>query len=229
MVHQTLDKPLLCRGKIPRWAHGHLGWPEKNMEQIDTWLVVSTPLKNISQLGLLFPIYGKITAVFQTTNRIQIDNSSSHCYRPPWKSELIPLYLVVVFCDSPRIGKQYIGNQAVFNTNTHYSRRNYFSAIFWSFNPDLASEFSSTLQGLQLSHLGYQPGTLTQHGAFGCFSAAACGGVTVSSAHHRINGDDGIYWDNFSRKIMRTIRGDISWGNHGILQRTIWGILTRYF
>ena len=25
-----------------------------------TWLVVSTPLKNISQLGLLFPIYGKI-------------------------------------------------------------------------------------------------------------------------------------------------------------------------
>ena len=27
------------------------------------WLVVSTPLKNISQLGLLFPIYGKITNV----------------------------------------------------------------------------------------------------------------------------------------------------------------------
>ena len=25
----------------------------------DYWLVVSTPLKNISQLGLLFPIYGK--------------------------------------------------------------------------------------------------------------------------------------------------------------------------
>jgi len=24
------------------------------------WLVVSTPLKNMSQLGLLFPIYGKI-------------------------------------------------------------------------------------------------------------------------------------------------------------------------
>ena len=31
------------------------------------WLVVSTPLKNISQLGLLFPIYGKM---FQTTNQI---------------------------------------------------------------------------------------------------------------------------------------------------------------
>jgi hypothetical protein len=28
-----------------------------------TWLVVSTPLKNINQLGSLFPIYGKITNV----------------------------------------------------------------------------------------------------------------------------------------------------------------------
>jgi hypothetical protein len=34
-----------------------------------SWLVVSTPLKNISQLGLLFPIYGKIKK-FQTTNQI---------------------------------------------------------------------------------------------------------------------------------------------------------------
>ena len=33
------------------------------------WLVVSTPLKNISQLGLLFPIYGKIK-MFQTTNQV---------------------------------------------------------------------------------------------------------------------------------------------------------------
>ena len=29
----------------------------------DDWLVVSTPLKNISQLGLLFPIHGKIKIV----------------------------------------------------------------------------------------------------------------------------------------------------------------------
>jgi hypothetical protein len=28
-----------------------------------TWLVVSTPLKNINQLGILFPIYGKIKHV----------------------------------------------------------------------------------------------------------------------------------------------------------------------
>ena len=36
------------------------------------WLVVSTPLKNISQLGWLFPIYGKIK-MFQTTNPYYIE------------------------------------------------------------------------------------------------------------------------------------------------------------
>ena len=30
------------------------------------WLVVSTPLKNISQLGWLFPIFGKIQFMFQS-------------------------------------------------------------------------------------------------------------------------------------------------------------------
>ena len=34
------------------------------------WLVISTPLKKISQLGLLFPTYGKIKFMFQTTNQI---------------------------------------------------------------------------------------------------------------------------------------------------------------
>ena len=34
--------------------------------QVPIWLVVSTPLKNISQL-LLFPIYGKM---FQTANQL---------------------------------------------------------------------------------------------------------------------------------------------------------------
>jgi len=37
------------------------------MISIHTWLVVSTPLKNISQMGLFFPIYGK--KMFQTTNQ----------------------------------------------------------------------------------------------------------------------------------------------------------------
>ena len=34
------------------------------------WLLVSTPLKNISQVGWWFPIYGKIKVMFQTTNQI---------------------------------------------------------------------------------------------------------------------------------------------------------------
>jgi len=48
--------------------------------------VASTPLKNISQLGLLFPIYiyiyiyGKIKFMFQTTNQLGKE------YRKAWSS-----------------------------------------------------------------------------------------------------------------------------------------------
>ena len=35
----------------------------KECHMVNSWLVVSTPLKNISQLGVLFPIYGKIKNV----------------------------------------------------------------------------------------------------------------------------------------------------------------------
>ena len=41
----------------------------KQNKYYNCWLVVWTPLKNISQLGWLFPIYGKIK-MFQTTNQI---------------------------------------------------------------------------------------------------------------------------------------------------------------
>ena len=51
------------------WVPGNQTWlagksphflPEVTGQSISyIWLVVSTPLKNISQLGLLFPIYGK--------------------------------------------------------------------------------------------------------------------------------------------------------------------------
>ena len=42
------------------------------------WLVVWTPLKNISQLGWLFPIYGKIK-MFQTTNQnLKLCSVQSH-------------------------------------------------------------------------------------------------------------------------------------------------------
>ena len=38
--------------------------------KILNWLVISTPLKNISQLGWFFPIYGKKQVMFQTTNQL---------------------------------------------------------------------------------------------------------------------------------------------------------------
>ena len=41
-----------------------------NWRNNNCWLVVSTPLKNINQLGLFCPIYGKIIQMFQTTNQI---------------------------------------------------------------------------------------------------------------------------------------------------------------
>jgi len=43
----------------------YMKWKNKKMFETTNqiWLVVSTPLKNISQLGLLFPIYGKIKNV----------------------------------------------------------------------------------------------------------------------------------------------------------------------
>ena len=41
----------------------HLGLPWKKGHQTQIWFVVWTPLKNISQLGWLFPIYGKIKHV----------------------------------------------------------------------------------------------------------------------------------------------------------------------
>ena len=46
------------------------------------WLVVSTPLKNISQLGWLFPIYGKIK-MFQTTNQLITSSTWKKGPMPP--------------------------------------------------------------------------------------------------------------------------------------------------
>ena len=43
-----------------------------------TWLVVSTPLKNIRQLGWLFPIYGNVKVMFQTTNQVTLEAKKSH-------------------------------------------------------------------------------------------------------------------------------------------------------
>ena len=52
--------------------------------QLITWLVVSTPLKNISQLGLLFLIYGKIKNVpNHQPVTIRGNRTRSHVFRRP--------------------------------------------------------------------------------------------------------------------------------------------------
>ena len=43
---------------------------EPNVGKYTIWLVVSTPLKNISRLGLLFPTFSEKYKMFQTTNQI---------------------------------------------------------------------------------------------------------------------------------------------------------------
>ena len=56
-----------------------------NTEIYHNWLVVWTPLKNISQLGWLFPIYGKIKNV----PNHQPDNFSGHEIPPSISHELL--------------------------------------------------------------------------------------------------------------------------------------------
>ena len=51
-------KQARCKGLEATWP----AWITKSL-LVSTKLAVSTPLKNISQLGLLFPIYGKIKNV----------------------------------------------------------------------------------------------------------------------------------------------------------------------
>ena len=55
--------PALCWLDMVKYASVPLGEPV----QPQCWLVVSTPLKNISQFGWLFPIYRRFK-MFQTTN-----------------------------------------------------------------------------------------------------------------------------------------------------------------
>jgi len=61
---QTFSKGMAfhCVSIQPHWIPLNHQFSDRNQH----WLVVSTPLKNMSQLGLLFNIYGKM---FQTTNQ----------------------------------------------------------------------------------------------------------------------------------------------------------------
>ena len=54
-----------------------------------TWLVVSTPLNNISQLGWLFPIYGKIKFMFQTTNQWWLTYWKWWFVIPAWNNQKV--------------------------------------------------------------------------------------------------------------------------------------------
>ena len=83
--------PLKIMSPIPKLSH--LDWASQykwrgwnfheggnttsGLQPTYNWLVVSTPLKNISQLGVLFPIYGKIKFMFQTTNQIICHHESN--------------------------------------------------------------------------------------------------------------------------------------------------------
>ena len=60
----------------PGWFHKRNvdKWPFEHFfkSSVAIWLVVSTPLKNISQLGSLFPIYGKIKNVLNRQPAIDV-------------------------------------------------------------------------------------------------------------------------------------------------------------
>ena len=72
LSHDRLRKILTSRIRFAQkrcfqrpFVGSSVSWVYANLD----WLVVSTPLKNISQLGWLFPKYGTIKAMFQTTNQ----------------------------------------------------------------------------------------------------------------------------------------------------------------
>ena len=55
-----VSRTVLQQGfKLPAWGLG-ASYTWTALHKVTNWLVVSTPLKNFSQLGWLFPIYGKI-------------------------------------------------------------------------------------------------------------------------------------------------------------------------
>ena len=102
--------------KLRRFCHDSVRWlplfPKLQCLLMIIWLVVSTPLKNISQLGLFFPIYGKIKFMFQTTN--QLYQPFLFLVHPPilqkvWQKSLLENYLqsgapLGHLCRKPRLG-----------------------------------------------------------------------------------------------------------------------------
>ena len=58
----------------PWWDHSERSMVGSSNIEAQHKLVggIPTPLKHISQMGVLFPIYGKIKAMFQTTNQLRV-------------------------------------------------------------------------------------------------------------------------------------------------------------
>ena len=80
------------------------------------WLVVSTPMKHISQLGWLFPVYGKINNVWNHQLLMLSDAQISYfcsiqmyipCLRPCW---IILVTIVTTSVDTPdaKIGNVWV-------------------------------------------------------------------------------------------------------------------------
>ena len=73
LLHNERKKP----SPSPERARWMVDFMENPIVKIDDWLVVWTSLKNISQLGWLFPIYGKIKNV---PNHQPDDDWGTHGY-----------------------------------------------------------------------------------------------------------------------------------------------------
>ena len=72
MTHSNSIPSLDSNDRFPEWWIHSSGKRKNRLQHTSTkfiWLVVRTPLKDISQLGWLVPIYGKIKLMFQTTNQ----------------------------------------------------------------------------------------------------------------------------------------------------------------
>ena len=67
-----------------------------NPETYSIWLVVWTPLKNISQFGWLFPIYGKIKLMFQTTNQVLVRMIPAIINQQRWITYTSPWFLASI-------------------------------------------------------------------------------------------------------------------------------------
>ena len=65
------------------------------------WLVVSTPLKNISQLGLFFPISGKIKKIVQTTNHVLCLYSATAAGRQTFSAQVAAIRCTGKRCSAP--------------------------------------------------------------------------------------------------------------------------------